>query len=75
MIIYQRIIGVIALVISLVLITLDHYYSKKITQKYFEIKGTDPDYVLYISQNVDLDYEVTSEYILTLTAHLIAQEP
>ena len=38
MIIYHRIIGVIALFISLVLITLDHYYSKKNTQKNFEIK-------------------------------------
>ena len=38
MIIHHRIIGVIALVISLVLITLDHYYSKKIAQKDFEIK-------------------------------------
>ena len=38
MIIHQRIIGVIALVVSLVLITLDYYYSKKTTQKNFEIK-------------------------------------
>ena len=38
MIIHQRIIGVIVLVVSLVLITLDYYYSKKTTQKNFEIK-------------------------------------
>ena len=38
MIIHQRIIGVIALLVSLLLITLDYYYSKKTTQKYFEIK-------------------------------------
>ena len=38
MIINQRIIGVIVLVVSLVLITLDYYYSKKTTQKDFEIK-------------------------------------
>ena len=38
MIIHQRIIGIIALVISLLLITLDYYYSKKTTQKDFEIK-------------------------------------
>ena len=38
MIIHQRIIGVIVLVVSLLLITLDYYYSEKINQKDFEIK-------------------------------------
>ena len=38
MIIHQKIIGVIALVVSLLLITLDYYYSKKTDQKDFEIK-------------------------------------
>ena len=38
MIIHQRIIGVIALVVSLLLITLDYYYSEKTNQKDFEIK-------------------------------------
>ena len=38
MIIHQRIIAVIALVVSLVLITLDYYYSEKTNQKNFEIK-------------------------------------
>ena len=38
MIIHQRIIAAIALVVSLLLITLDYYYSKKINQKNTEIK-------------------------------------
>ena len=38
MIIHQRIIAVIALVVSLFLITLDYYYSEKINQKYIGIK-------------------------------------
>ena len=38
MIIHQRIIAVIALVVSLLLITLDYYYSKKIIQIDIEIK-------------------------------------
>ena len=38
MIIHQRIIAVIALVVSLVLITLDYYYSEKTNHKDFEIK-------------------------------------
>ena len=38
MIIHQRIIAVIALVVSLLLITLDYYYSEKINQKNIEIK-------------------------------------
>ena len=38
MIIHQRIIAIIALVVSLLLITLDYYYSEKINQKDFEIK-------------------------------------
>ena len=38
MIIHQRIIGVIVLVISLLLITLDYYYSEKINQKNIGIK-------------------------------------
>ena len=38
MIIHQRIIAVIALVVSLFLITLDYYYSEKINQKNIEIK-------------------------------------
>ena len=38
MIIHQRIIAVIALVVSLLLITLDYYYSEKIIQKDIEIK-------------------------------------
>ena len=38
MIIHQRIIGVIVLVVSLLLITLDYYYSEKTNQKDFEIK-------------------------------------
>ena len=38
MIIHQRIIGVIALIVSFLLITLDYYYSEKNNQKYYEIK-------------------------------------
>ena len=38
MIIHQRNIAVIALVISLLLITLDFYYSEKTNQKDYEIK-------------------------------------
>ena len=38
MIIHQRIIAVIALVVSLFLISLDYYYSEKINQKNIEIK-------------------------------------
>ena len=38
MIIHQRIIAVIVLVVSLLLITLDYYYSKKNSQKDFEIR-------------------------------------
>ena len=38
MIIHQRIIAVIALVVSLFLITLDYYYSEKSNQENFEIK-------------------------------------
>ena len=38
MIIHQRIIAVIALIVSLFLISLDYYYSEKINQKNIEIK-------------------------------------
>ena len=38
MIIHQRNIAVIALVVSLLLITLDFYYSEKTNQKDYEIK-------------------------------------
>ena len=38
MIIHQRIISVIALIVSLLLIALDYYYSEKINQKNIEIK-------------------------------------
>ena len=38
MIIHQRIIAVIALFASLLLITLDFYYSEKTNQKDYEIK-------------------------------------
>ena len=38
MIIHQRIIAVIALFVSLLLITLDFYYSEKTNQKNYEIK-------------------------------------
>ena len=38
MIIHQRIVSVIVLVVALLLITLDYYYSEKINQKDFEIK-------------------------------------
>jgi len=38
MIIHHRIISVMVLVVSLVLITLDYYYSEKINQKNIEIK-------------------------------------
>ena len=38
MIIHQRTIAVIALFVSLLLITLDFYYSKKTNQKNYEIK-------------------------------------
>ena len=38
MIIHQRIIAVIALVVSLFLITLDYYYSEKNSRKDFEIR-------------------------------------
>ena len=42
MIIHQRVIAVIALVVSLLLITLDYYYSEKINQKNIEIKLNNP---------------------------------
>ena len=38
MIIHQRIIAVIALFVSLLLITLDFYYSEKTNQKDYEFK-------------------------------------
>ena len=38
MITRHKIVGVIALAVSLLLITLDYYYSEKINQKDFEIK-------------------------------------
>ena len=38
MIIHQRIFAIIALIVSLILITLDYYYSEKIYQKNIEIK-------------------------------------
>ena len=38
MIIHQRIIAIIALVVSLLLITLDYYYSEKNSRKDFEIR-------------------------------------
>ena len=38
MIIHQRIIAVIVLVVSLLLITLDYYYSEKNSRKDFEIR-------------------------------------
>ena len=38
MIINQRIVAIIALIVSLLLITLDYYYSEKINQKNIEIK-------------------------------------
>ena len=38
MIIHQRIVAIIALIISLLLITLDYYYSEKINQKNIEFK-------------------------------------
>ena len=38
MIIHHRIISVMVLVVSLVLITLDYYYSEKINQKNIEFK-------------------------------------
>ena len=38
MIIHQRIVAIIALIFSLILITLDYYYSEKINQKNIEIK-------------------------------------
>ena len=38
MIINQRIVATIALIVSLLLITLDYYYSEKINQKNIEIK-------------------------------------
>ena len=38
MIIHQRIIGVIVLIVSLLLITLDYYYSEKNSRKDFEIR-------------------------------------
>ena len=38
MIIHQRIISVTVLIVSLLLITLDYYYSEKINQKNIEIK-------------------------------------
>ena len=38
MIIHQRIVSVIVLVVALLLITLDYYYSEKINQKNIEIK-------------------------------------
>ena len=38
MIIHQRIVSVIVLVVALLLITLDFYYSEKTNQKDYEIK-------------------------------------
>ena len=38
MIIHQRIVSVFVLVVALLLITLDYYYSEKINQKDVEIK-------------------------------------
>ena len=38
MIIHQRIIAIIVLIVSLLLITLDYYYSEEINQKNIEIK-------------------------------------
>ena len=38
MIIHQRIVAIIVLIVSLILITLDYYYSEKINQKNIEIK-------------------------------------
>ena len=38
MIIHQRIIAIIVLIVSLLLITLDYYYSEKINQKNIEIE-------------------------------------
>ena len=38
MLIHQRIVAIIALIIALLLITLDYYYSEKTNQKDFEIK-------------------------------------
>ena len=38
MIIHQRIFAIIALIVSLLLITLDYNYSEKINQKNIEIK-------------------------------------
>ena len=38
MIFHQRIVAIIVLIVSLILITLDYYYSEKINQKNIEIK-------------------------------------
>ena len=38
MITHQRIVAIIALVVSLLLITLDYYFSEKTVQKDFEIR-------------------------------------
>jgi len=54
MIIHQRIIAIIALAVSLLLITLDYYYSEKINQKDFEIKLN--------SQLLDLDQSTSEQH-------------
>ena len=55
MIIHQRIVSVIVLVVALLLITLDYYYSEKINQKDVEIK--------FNSQLMDNDHSTSEKHL------------
>ena len=51
MIIHQRIVAIIVLIVALILITLDYYYSEKINQKNIEIKLNNEQ--LYFEQSIN----------------------
>ena len=55
MIIHQRIIAVIALFVSLLLITLDFYYSEKTNQKDYEIKSDHQKPLEIRVRHIDVD--------------------
>ena len=55
MIIHQRIVSVFVLVVALLLITLDYYYSEKINQKDVEIK--------FNSQLMDNDHSTSEKHL------------
>ena len=60
MIIHQRIVAIIALIVSLILITLDYYYSEKINQKNIEIKLNNEKLDFEQSTNEQLHNEESS---------------